>query len=187
MVTGGDIINTPIILYKDGSDVIVVFKNPTEDIATLLQKNLFPKRNIVIKEVPELEPLTTSSEDVAYPYTRGKSPKAVIQEEKFDGFIKLLVGLQAEAFEESQVPDVLGVCKNFFETHNKVQADKVSSFDLDRLKNFLIHSYRLNEDLTTAYYESDCESIAIFVDSLSEAELRSAADIVSKIILSFFE
>ena len=186
-MTGGDTINTPIILYKDGDDVVVVFKKPTEDIKALLQNNLFSKRDIVIKEVPELEPSITSSEEIAYAYTRGKSPKAVIQEEKFDGFIKLLVGIQAEAFEKSQISDVLVACKEFFEAHNKVQADKVGTFNVARLKNFLMHSYRLNEDLTTAYYESDCESIAVFVDSLSETELRSAAEVIGKIILSFFE
>lgn len=179
--------NLVVLFYQDGDDVIVVFKNPEIDIPSYLKNKVFPNENLIVKAIPDVEKTPSSPEDIALPYTHGKSPRTIIEEEKLAGFVRLLCGIQNNAFGEELRKSALSACSTFFIKNKRIKADIIHTLSIQQQKTFLCFTHLLDRDFTDRFHQNDFDTIASFVDSLTEEEINASAKRIANTILSFFE
>lgn len=169
-----------IKLYKDGDDIIVVFKNASGDILDTVQKILEIQMMPTI--IPDLEPppecpdehLDLSTAECLLPLNEVKT---------FSEFIDLTAKMMFNQIEE----DARNACKIYYDGHNKIMADVISTLDIKRVKGFLVNCYKLSPELIMAYAESQYSTINDYVDSLPEQELRNLSQAIGNNVVSFFE
>ena len=172
--------NATIKLYKDGRDIIVVFKNASDDILDVIKKTLEIQMTPILvpdlEEPPECneEPLDLSSIEYLEP---------VPQVTSFNDFVELTANMMTTKISAGTKE----ACRKYYENHNKIMADVISTLELRRVKGFILNCHKLSGEFAAAFDESPYSTINDFVDSLPESDLRKIAKGIGDKVVSFFE
>lgn len=188
--------NATIKLYKDGDDLIVVFKNASDDIASLITRMLqpdAPQPEIVPDLVPQPEyaeeapPNLAAAECLTQDKPLPEEPAEVCRIQTFDEFRSGLADLIKLDLDSEAYVQTKEACRKYFESHDRVRADKISTLALPRVKSFVKFFYWLDSDTINAFLESKRSTFEEFADSVPEDKLRNTAEAIGKTIVSFFE
>ena len=169
-----------IKLYKDGSDIIVVFKNASDDLLEVVKKTL--EIQVAPTLVPDLEappeyhdePLNIPSEEFLIPTFRIQS---------FSDFVETTAELMNAEIDAEKMK----ACRNFYESHDKIMANTISTLALPRVKGFVANCYKMSMSVVESFSTSQYSTINEWVDSLSEHEVRKTAKEIGDNVVSFFE
>ena len=160
--------------YKDGDDIIVVFKRPSSDLLDVLNKTFG------IQVEPTVVP------DLEAPPEHTEEPLADAQPLMIRTFSEF-VEMTAEMMVTKIHAEKMEACRQFYESHNKIMADVISKLELPRVKGFIVNCYTMNIDAVEAFNESQYSTIKEFADSLPERDLRKLAQKIGDGVVSFFE
>ena len=171
--------NISINMYKDGDDLIVVFKNTSEELVDVIKKMLAiqaPPTPILDLEAPPEAPaeIDLSEAECLTPIEKISS---------FNEFAGVLTDAKRFPVHETTRNALL----EYYNTHNKILADKISTLETPRVKGFVSCFYGLNDEVTAAFNASQQSTIKEFVDFMPEGELRRVAHEIGDWIVSFFK
>lgn len=174
--------NITIKLYKDGNDLIVVFKNASDDLLNVVKRVLEVQPAPIA--VPDLDPPPEYTEDAPVDLTSLEplTPAPVVRD--FAEFVRLTSEMMRATYVDA---DVKRACKSFYDSHNKIMADIISTLDISRVKGFIINCYPISIDLSTSISNREYSTINDYVDDRPEDELRRIAETIGRAVVSFFE
>lgn len=171
---------TTIKLYKDGADVIVVFKNASDDTLNSILKKLNIQSEPTV--IPDLEaPPECYDEPVNI-----LADETNVQIEpicSFNEFIEATIYSMMNPVDSAKFAS----CKEYYDGHNKIMADVIATLPLQRIKGFIVNCYRLNTDVVAAINESQYSTIDEWVENQSGQTLCETAKKIGDKIVYFFD
>ena len=175
-----------IKMYKDGKDIILVFKNASIEIENLIGNMLGGSDKASFREVPDLEEPPYVDESIPDLAAFVEPPEDIIKK-GFDGFVELLVKINNQLFEGEMLERAKKECKTFFYSHNKVMTDTISTLEYKRVKGFVKCFYELSPEIKEQINSSKY-SIEEYIDSvMTEEYVRSVAEEIGKTIIIICE
>lgn len=171
-----------IKMYKDGNDIIIVFKNASSGIEDFL-KNMFSDRTEPsFKEVPDLEELPCPDEPMPDLAKFMEAPEETIKR-GFDGFVEILTAIHNEEYKEDMLERAKKECCQYFDSHNRIKVDQIDSFEYERIKTFIQCFYKLNFDLVNLLESGKYASIDSLISEIDEKTARIIAEEISKKVI----